>query len=151
MRWSKLLALLAASWCVMVLTHEVGHIIGGKLAGGTLRHVDLRPWALPHSHFEPDPHPLITLWSGPIIGVLAPLVIAALLGWRWTWFIANFCLLANGTYLALAWADGGAHLDTPRLLAAGASPVQVLIYCAVTIGSGYLRFRASCIEVLEIR
>jgi hypothetical protein len=147
-RWFKLLGLLSASWCVMVITHEGGHVIGGVLAGGTLRHADLRPWTLPHSHFDPDPYPLLTLWAGPLLGVLVPVAIAAAIRRRWAWFIGNFCLLGNGAYLAVAWVNGGAYLDTPRLLAEGAAPAQIVAYCLLTIGFGYARFRSSCREVL---
>src|SRR5690606_36868535 len=115
MRWLRLAVLLITAWCVMVLSHEIGHLLGGWLGGGTLRQADLRPWALPHSRFEPDPHPLLTLWAGAIFGAVFPLAIAAAVRRDWVSFIAHFCLLANGCYLAAAWLDGGAHLDTTRL------------------------------------
>lgn len=149
MRWFKLVGLLILSWCVMVLTHESGHLIGGWLGGGTLRHADLRPWALPHSRFDPDPNALLTLWAGPVLGVVFPLAVAAVANSRWIGFVANFCLLANGTYLAVAWVSGGRHLDTARLLAEGAPPILIVAYCLLSIGFGYFRFRASCAEVLS--
>ncbi len=133
----------------MVLSHEIGHLLGGWLGGGTLRQADLRPWALPHSHFDPDPHPLLTLWAGPLFGIAFPLAIAAASRRDWVSFIAHFCLLANGCYLAAAWLDGGAHLDTTRLLAYGASPLEIIAYCVVTISWGYVRFRADCIAMLS--
>ncbi len=68
--------MLAASWCVMVTTHELGHVVSGILSGGQLVHTELRPWKLPHSHFMPDPRPLVTLWGGPILGVTVPLLSA---------------------------------------------------------------------------
>lgn len=142
-------ALLLAAWCVMAVTHEMGHVIGGWLSGGRLQGADLRPWQLPYSLFEPDPHPLITLWSGPLLGVFLPLAVALLVRRRWMWFIADFCLLANGAYLVTAWFSGDRLLDTPRLLQAGASPVSIALYCAVTIGIGYLRFRRDCMEALS--
>lgn len=147
-RWLRLALLLIAAWCVMVLSHETGHLLGGWLGGGKLQQADLRPWALPHSHFEPDPHPLLTLWAGPILGVLVPLVVALLSRQPAAWLIAHFCLLANGCYLLTAWVDGGSHLDTTRLLAQGASPLQIIAYCAITIAWGYLGFRSSCITLL---
>jgi len=48
----------------------------------------------------------------------------------------------------MAWVDGGAHLDTTRLLAQGAAPQLIIIYCLITIGWGYVRFRASCMALL---
>lgn len=138
----------------MVVVHECGHLVGGVLGGGTLVEVELRPWRLPHSLFVPDPKPLVTLWSGPVMGVALPMVMALVVPRAWrvnrpAWFIADFCLLANGTYLALAWLSGDRFLDTPRLLAEGASPVAIVAYCVLTIGFGYRRFRADVVAALR--
>ncbi|WP_052031692.1 hypothetical protein [Novipirellula maiorica] len=141
--------LLIAAWFVMTTTHEVGHLIGGWISGGTLQHAELRPWHLPHSHFAPDPHPLVTLWAGPLIGVIVPLLLALVIRKPSVWFIANFCMLANGTYLAVAWFTGDPFLDTPRLLAAGASPLSIATFCALTLFWGYRAFRASCIAIFH--
>ena len=67
---------------------------------------------------------------------------------NWIWFVANFCMLANGCYIATAWISGDRFLDTPRLLDAGAWPLSILLYCAVTIGFGYFGFRSNCMELL---
>ncbi len=135
----------------MTATHECGHILGGWLGGATLVEADLLPWHLPHSLYAPDPIPLLTLWSGPIIGVVVPIG-CALVFWRtWIWFVANFCLLANGSYLANAWISGDRFLETPRLLDADAWPLSRLLYCAVTIGFGYFGFRSNCMELLTRR
>lgn len=141
--------LLLLSWTVMTTTHELGHLIGGWLGGATLTKCDLAPWRLPYSLHNPDPHPLLTLWSGPLFGVVVPLVIAW--GTRSTWarFVADFCLVANGIYLALAWLSGDRFLDTPRLLAEGAWPLSIAIYCFTTIAFGYIRFREDCIVVFS--
>lgn len=132
----------------MTFTHETGHIIGGMLGGATLTDFDLAPWRMPFSLHAPDPHPLLTLWSGPVFGVAVPLAIAATLRLRWAWFIADFCLLANGVYLAAAWIAGDRFLDTPRLLEAGAHPASIVLYCGATIGLGYLWFRSDCVKIL---
>jgi hypothetical protein len=141
-RWFKLGALVLLAWCVMTFTHELGHLLGGWASGGQLQHAELRPWKLPHSHFEPNPRPLITLWAGP-------LTLAAILKRPWAWFVANFCLLANGCYLATSWVSGEPFLDAPRLIKEGASPLSLVLYCLVTIGFGYWRFRANCVQVLS--
>lgn len=140
--------LLVASWVVMTSTHEMGHIVGGWCSGGTLKTADLLPWHLPYSIFDPDPRPLVTLWCGPILGVVIPVGLAIVLRREWIWFIANFCVLANGAYLATAWISGDRHLDTPRLLEHGAHPIAIGLYCVLTIGFGYVGFRRSCIRVL---
>lgn len=148
-RWCFFVLLLLTSWCVMTFTHETGHIVGGWLGGGTLQHAELRPWHLPHSLFEPDPHPLLTVWSGPVLGVIVPVALAVLLRRQWTWFVADFCLLANGAYLATGWIAGDRYLDTQRLFDVGAWPVSVITYCGVTIGVGYPRFRRDCVDVFR--
>ena len=140
--------LLLAAWCVMTLTHELGHILGGWVSGGTLTQADLVPWRMPYSFFEPNPYPLFTLWCGPLFGVIGPVVIGAMVRERWAWFIADFCILANGMYIATAWLSGDHHLDAPKLLEHGAQPESILVYCVVTIGIGYVRFRQDCIRVL---
>lgn len=132
----------------MTFTHEVGHIIGGACCGGTLVAADLTPWRLPYSIFAPDPFPLVTLWAGLILGVLIPVVIALVLQRDWIWFIANFCVLANGAYVATAWLSGDRYLDTPRLLEHGASPISIAAYCVLTLGCGYAGFRKSCKSAL---
>lgn len=145
----RFVVLLLASWIVMTFTHEIGHIIGGTCCGGTLRSADLWPWHLPYSLFDPDPFPLITLWSGLLTGVFVPVFLAVLIQHKTMWFIAHFCVLANGTYIATAWISGDRYLDTPKLLEHGASPVAILIYCVATIGFGYAGFRQACRQVLS--
>lgn len=148
-RLTRFLCLLVASWVVMTFTHEMGHVIGGMCCGGSLKSADLLPWHLPYSIFEPDPFPLVTLWAGLLIGVLAPVLLAMVLERDWVWFIANFCLLANGVYIATAWVTGDHYLDTSKLLEHGASPISIVVYCVLTIGFGYVGFRRSCIHVLS--
>ena len=148
-RVTRFLLLLAASWVVMTFTHEMGHIIGGACCGGTLKSADLLPWHLPYSIFEPDPFPLVTLWAGLVIGVLAPMGVALVTQRDWMWFIANFCILANGAYIATAWLSGDRYLDTPKLLEHGASPIAIAVYCLTTIGFGYVGFRRSCVSALS--
>ena len=130
----------------MTFTHEVGHIIGGWCCGGTLTGANLLPWNLPYSFFNPDPHPLVTLWSGPILGVTFPILIATIVRRDWIWVIAYFCVLANGAYIATAWFAGDDQLDTPKLLREGAHPITIALYCLLTIGAGYVGFRRSCIR-----
>ena len=49
-----------------------------------------------------------------MLGVLVPFGLALLIRRDWMWFIAHFCVLANGVYLATAWVSGGQYLDTPK-------------------------------------
>ncbi|MGV3485574.1 MAG: hypothetical protein ACO1RT_14245 [Planctomycetaceae bacterium] len=148
-RFVMLAVMLCVSWVVMTCTHELGHIIGGWSGGATLVDFEIRPWRLAYSLHNPDPNPQRTLWLGPLFGVAAPIAIAALVRRRVAWFVADFCLVANGGYLALAWLSGDRFLDTPRLLAAGTHPAWIAVYCIVTISIGYIRFRADCMSILS--
>ncbi|MEM6776565.1 MAG: hypothetical protein AAF670_02845 [Planctomycetota bacterium] len=133
----------------MTLTHECGHIVGGWMGGATLTDCDLAPWRMPYSLHAPDPRPLMTLWSGPMLGVIVPLLAAAVIQRPWSWFVADFCVLANGAYLALAWLAGDRFLDTPRLLAAGAHPISIVLFVVSTTLVGYVRFRNDCMGVFS--
>ncbi len=144
----RFVILLLISWCTMTIVHESGHLVGGWLTGGTLEDYSLAPWSLPYSRFEPDPHPLVTLWAGPLVGVLVPLLLAIIVRRPAIWFISHFCTLANGVYLALAWLTGDHHLDTPRLMEKGASPFWIALFCTVTISFGYVGFRKACVLLL---
>ncbi|WP_404309003.1 hypothetical protein [Neorhodopirellula lusitana] len=148
MRQLLFVGLLAISWCVMTFLHECGHVFGGFLCGAKLTEVELAPWRLPYSMHSPDPYPLVTLWAGPLVGVAVPVALAALIASRWAWLIADFCLVANGSYLALAWLSGDRLLDTQRLLDAGAHPALILAFCVLTIVPGYVGFRSDCIFYL---
>jgi hypothetical protein len=81
---------------------------------------------------------------------LAPVFIATIVQRDWMWFIANFCVLANGSYIATAWFSGDRYLDTPKLLEHGSSPISIAVYCLLTIGFGYVGFRRSCIAALVV-
>lgn len=149
MRLVRFLLMIIASWVVMTFTHETGHVIGGICGGGTLVTVDLLPWHLPYSIFEPDPFPLVTLWSGLILGILMPISVALIVQRQWIWFIAHFRVLANGVYVGTGWFSKDRYLDTPQLLEHGASSTSIAIYCMMTIGFGYIGFRQSCISALS--
>lgn len=138
------LILLITAWVVMNVSHELGHILAGVCCGGTLQSYSLSPITLPYSIFNPDPYPLTTLWCGPLLGVLAPFLLALIFRKRAFWFVSYFCILANGLYLAVAWVSGDRYLDTPKLLEHGAWPASVLAFCVVAIIVGYIGFRHQC-------
>lgn len=145
----RLLFWLCVSWVVMLFTHEMGHIVGGKCCGGELRAFDLWPWHMPYSIFDPDPYPLVTLWSGLLLGAILPIGLSVLIQRDEMWLIGYFSLLANGLYIATAWATGDRYLDTSRMLEHGASPILIGVYCLMTIGGGYRGFRGSLIKMLS--
>ncbi len=131
----------------MTTTHELGHIACGWLTGGELQDFDLAPWSLPHSLFAPDPFPLITLWGGPIIGVVAPLLVAFVTRWQAMWLVAYFCMLANGLYLIVSWIVGDRYLDGPRLIEEGTHPFWLILFSAVTILLGYTQLRRTVLQI----
>jgi len=94
-------------WLAMMLVHESGHVIGGLCSGGTVRRMVWYPTVISRTDVQPNPHPLIEVWAGPVIGSLAPLAAAllcSLLRLRiayLVWAIAGFCLIANGAYIGI--------------------------------------------------
>lgn len=147
-RISLFLLLLAISWFMMLLTHELGHVICGHLCGAKLTSVDLAPWRLPYSFHNPDPHPLITLWGGPALGIAIPFTVRLFWNHFAADFVANFCLLANGCYIGIGAFTGDSLLDSQRLVAEGASYLSLITFCAITIPLGYVRFRTNCVDLL---
>lgn len=144
----KIIGLLMVSWCVMALCHETGHVIGGWLGGGTLVFLELRPWEIPQSQFDPDPCPLLTLWCGPLVGTAVPVGMWLLIRHPVLEFIAAFCVVANGLYLAASWASPDRFLDTPRLLTHGAHPLSIAGFCLATLTIGYPWLRQICWRLL---
>jgi Peptidase M50B-like len=100
------------SWLLMQAVHELGHVAAAWKTGGSVERVVLHPLAISRTDVEPNPHPLIVAWGGPIVGVLAPLVLwAAVASGRLpiAWlarFFAGFCLLANGLYIGVGSFQG---------------------------------------------
>ncbi|NBC11070.1 MAG: hypothetical protein GVY24_04945 [Planctomycetes bacterium] len=101
-----LVSLPLLAWLVMMVFHEAGHVLGAWLTGGDVRRVVLHPLAFSRTDVNPNPAPGVVVWAGPIVGVALPLSIWLLAAWRRLRvtpilrFIAGFCLLANGAYLA---------------------------------------------------
>lgn len=111
----------AFSWLAMQVTHELGHVLGALASGGTVVQVVLHPGTVSRTDVFPNPHPATVAWSGPLVGILLPLI-ALLVGmlvrspgvylFR---FFAGFCLVTNGLYIGLGplhrLADAGDLLD----------------------------------------
>jgi hypothetical protein len=71
------LALLASfpsfSWLAMQVVHEAGHVLGAAVSGGTVHQVVLHPSTLSRTDVFPNPHPLVVVWAGPVVGAMLPL------------------------------------------------------------------------------
>src|SRR5271155_1298194 len=97
-------SLLWLSWLTMMIVHESGHVLGARCSGGTVRRVVWHPAVISRTDVQPNPHPLAEVWAGPLVGSLAPLMIAMLssvLRLQTNYLVltvAGFCLLANGAY-----------------------------------------------------
>ncbi len=93
------------------------------------------------------PRPLVTLWCGPVVGVVVPLLAGWVARRSAVWFVAWFCVLANGAYIATGWLMGDSELDTTKLLAAGAPVWSIGLYVVATVVPGYVGFRREWLRV----
>jgi hypothetical protein len=148
-RFITLLVWLTWAWVAMTVSHELGHVLAGLVAGARVVQLELRPWHLPHSLLGNDSHPLVTLWAGPVLGCAFPILAAATTGRPACWFIAWFCLLANASYLLLGYLSGDDQLDSARMIAAGSRPIEIVGAAAVALPIGYMQFRRSCIDLIR--
>ena len=94
-------------WLAFMAFHELGHVIAGFSTGGSVTKVVVHPFSISRTDVSPNPCPLVTVWAGPIIGVLIPIFL-----WGAFWkfriqvdylarFFAGFCLIANGAYISI--------------------------------------------------
>lgn len=94
-------------WLAFMAFHELGHVMAAWMTGGTIGQVILHPLAISRTDVSPNPNPLVTVWAGPIVGILLPLLV-----WGVFWkfkirgdylarFFAGFCLIANGAYIGI--------------------------------------------------
>lgn len=107
-----LCGLLLGSWYGMQVVHEAGHVFAAWVTGGDVERVVLWPWRISRTDVSPNPHPLVVVWGGPLLGIAIPLLAWAISTWcRWRWahiarFFAGFCLVANGLYLGIGSFEG---------------------------------------------
>jgi len=133
---------LALSWFAMMTVHELGHVLGAWLADGEVERVVLHPLTISRTDLKHNPQPLLVVWAGPILGVLAPLVLwvavhfTHLPGWYLARFFAGFCLIANGAYLGVGSFDNIG--DAGDLLRHGASAWQLWLFGAVCVPAGFV-------------
>jgi hypothetical protein len=98
---------LIASWLGLQVVHEFGHVLGAWMTGGIVRLVALNPFSISRTELSYNPHPLVVVWAGPVVGVALPLLFWAvakmsrLSGSFVLRFFAGFCLIANGLYIGV--------------------------------------------------
>ncbi len=131
---------LLASWLGMQAVHETGHVLGAWVSGGTVKQVVLSPWTISRTDLVANPAPLFVVWAGPVFGVLCPVgiwVVATRLRMSGAFalrFIAGFCLIANGAYIAVGSFDRVG--DCGEMLKQGSDLWQLWCFGAVTIPAG---------------
>ena len=107
----------------MMVVHEGGHVLGAWAGGGVVERVELPLLGFSRTVMRENPHALLEIWCGPLLGALLPVLIATV--WWW-WrlpalhllrFLAGFCLVANGAYLSAGVVTGDG--DAGELLGLG--------------------------------
>lgn len=135
-----ILSFLAFSWLAMQAVHELGHISGAWLTKADVTKVALHPFILSRTDLGSNPHPHVVVWSGPLAGVLIPLLALLLAGlfrspgiylFR---FFAGFCLIVNGVYIAFGPAAGAA--DTGVMIQHGSPRWLMVLFGILTVPSG---------------
>lgn len=134
-------SILALSWFAMMAVHEFGHVIGALTTGGTVERVVLHPLAISRTDVSPNPNPSIVVWLGPILGCIIPAAISWFVPRRFTiarniaTFFVGFCLLANGTYIAIGSFDRVG--DCGAMLQHGSPLWTLLLFGSLTIPLGF--------------
>ena len=132
-----IISLLALCWFAMMAVHELGHVVGAIVTGGDVQRVVLYPLTISRTDVAPNPHPLIAVWLGPIVGCVLPLIAWWIVPRRFvllrqlTMFFAGFCLLANGSYIAFGSMDRVG--DCGEMLKHGSPLWTLLMFGAVAI------------------
>jgi hypothetical protein len=128
------------SWLLLQAGHELGHVLGAWLTGGTVQRVVLDPLTISRTDVEPNPQPLVVAWAGPVFGSLAPLAIWGLmsamqipLAWL-ARFFAGCCLLANGLYLGVG--SFGAIGDAGDIVRHGSPLWSLGLFGLATVPAG---------------
>jgi len=134
--------LLLGCWLGMQAVHECGHVAAAWMTGGHVERVVLWPWSFSRTDVAPNPHPLVVVWGGPILGIAIPLVAWELLRRRRSKvlhiarFFAGFCLIANGLYLGFGSLDRIG--DAGDMLQLGAPQWTLWLFGAITVPCGLL-------------
>lgn len=134
-------SILGLCWLGMMGVHELGHVAAGLATGGVIEKVVLHPLAISRTDVSPNPSPLVVVWSGPLVGVLLPLLVWLAIPARLAWgkgiaqFFAGFCLIANGAYIGLgSLARIG---DCGEMLRHGSPVWSLWLFAAVTLPLGF--------------
>jgi hypothetical protein len=131
---------LSATWLGLQAVHEFGHVLAAWLTGGRVSRVVLHPLTISRTDLAKNPHPLVVVWAGPVIGIAIPLLLwtaaaaARLPGAYVLRFFAASCLVANGLYIGLGSFNRVG--DCGEMLRHGSAPWQLWLFGAVTVPAG---------------
>ncbi|HZZ81749.1 MAG TPA: hypothetical protein VFE62_24825 [Gemmataceae bacterium] len=128
---------LTISWLGMMAVHEAGHVLAAWLTGATVVRVVLHPLTISRTDIGDNPHPLVVVAAGPLVGVAAPLfawLMARVPIWYLFRFFAGFCLIANGAYIGAGSFESIG--DAGELLRHGASMWQLWLFGAICVPTG---------------
>jgi hypothetical protein len=135
------LTFLAFSWLAMQAVHELGHVLGARLTGAQIIKVALHPCIISRTDIGRNPHPAVVVWAGPVFGSALPLLVFLVTkafrfpGLYLFRFLAGFCLIANGVYIALGPTQTGA--DTGVILLHGSPRWTTLLFGVLTAPLGF--------------
>jgi hypothetical protein len=139
------------SWYGMMMLHETGHCVGALLSGGAIESVDIPLLGFSQTHYRENPHPLFTVWAGPVGGALFALFLFGLcifLKGRTKQLVLYFCgfsLIANGIYIGVGGFDRVG--DCAVLLNHGASLWHLVLFGIVTVClGGYCWHRMGAVQ-----
>jgi Peptidase M50B-like len=125
---------------LMLIVHELGHVMLAWLGGETVQRVVLHPLVLSQTDSSHNRHPMLVVWGGPVLGLLFPLGAFGISrrvrpGVSYLFrFFAGFCLVANGAYLGVgAFERVG---DAGDLLRFGAPRWTLVVFGLVCVPLG---------------
>ncbi len=129
-------------WLLMMAAHEAGHAVAALTSGGTVTKVVLHPLAISRTDVDPNSHPLLVVWGGPIGGVAIPLAFWLIVKLRVSRheylprFWVGFCLIANGAYIGIGSFD--AIGDAREMLLLKTPIWSLWLFGVVTIPVGFV-------------
>src|SRR3989339_2040493 len=126
------LTFISSCWLMMQVVHELGHVIFALASGGQVEKVVLNPLTFSRTDILSNPHPLFEVWGGPIIGVVLPVSVFAVVHFIRSYylllfrFFASFCCLANGAYIGFG--PNSVGLDSQIMLSFGCHRWQLILF-----------------------
>ena len=127
-------------WLGAMVVHELGHMLAAWATGGTVTNVVLHPLAFSRTDVSPDPHPLIVVWAGPMVGSLLPVAAWGIATWAkcpgvyLLRFFAGSCLLISGAYVGIGSFDEVG--DTFEMMLYGSPQWSLWLFGAITMPAG---------------